>query len=49
MECKYKTLLNKADTECNTPRCDMCWYKEKYEDLSIEARVIQREEREDGE
>ena len=44
MECKYKKLLNKADTECNTPRCDMCWYKAKYEDLSIEARIRQTEE-----
>ena len=43
MECKYKKLLNKADAECNVPRCDMCWYKEKYDDLSIEAR-IQKEE-----
>ena len=43
MECKYKKLLNKADAECNVPRCDMCWYKEKYDDLSIEARIIQKE------
>ena len=43
MECKYKKLLNKTDAECNTPKCDMCWYKEKYDDLAIEAMIETKE------
>ena len=43
MECKYKKLLNKTDSECITPKCDMCWYKEKYDDLAIEAMIETKE------
>ena len=39
MICKYKKLLNKKDAECNVPKCELCWYKEKYEDLAIEAKI----------
>ena len=46
MECKYKKLLNKADAECSVPRCDLCWYKEKYEDLAIEAMIETKENKE---
>ena len=43
MECKYKKLLNKTDAECITPKCEMCWYKEKYDDLAIEAMIEAKE------
>ena len=43
MECKYKKLLNKTDAECITPKCEMCWYKEKYDDLAIEAMIETKE------
>ena len=44
MTCKCKELLNKKDTECNTPKCEMCWYHEKYEDLKLEAMMVMQEE-----
>ena len=43
MICKCKELLNKKDTECNTPKCEMCWYKEKYDDLAMDARMVRKE------
>ena len=46
MKCKYKELLGKADTECHVPKCDMCWYKEKYDDLAIEAMIQKNDNKE---
>ena len=43
MECKYKKLLNKVDAECVVPKCEMCWYKEKYDDIAIEAMMEAKE------
>lgn len=43
MTCKIKQYLNKADTECTTPRCDMCWYMEKYMDLKQDADMVRAE------
>lgn len=43
MICKIKQYLNKKDTECTTPRCDMCWYREKYDDLVMESKMVRRE------
>ena len=43
MTCKIKEFLNKADTECTTPKCEMCWYREKYDDLVMESKMVRRE------
>lgn len=49
MTCKIKEFLKKRDTECTTPRCDLCWYKEKFEDLRQDAEMVRKEiERECG-
>lgn len=37
VKCKYKEYLNKADTECTTPRCDLCWYKKQFDELKIKV------------
>ena len=44
MTCKIKEFLNKRDTECTTPKCEMCWYKEKFEDLALESMESDRKE-----
>lgn len=49
MECKYKKLLNKTDAECITPKCDMCWYQQKYEDLALEASESDRKDNKEWE